>query len=170
MSYGSPGAGGQGHFAGEFFKSRAKVDFLHVPYRGTGPALQDVMAGVVDCIFDGTSKPLIDAGKVKALALTSAARSAMYPGVPTMDESGLKGLDMTTWIGLTAPSGTPADVVRKLTDALRVALKDKQVADASLATGTTVVPDTSPDDLRRRIEHDVAMYGQIAKEANIQPQ
>lgn len=70
LSYASPGAGGQGHFAGEFFKARAGVQMLHVPYRGTGPALQDVIAGVVDCVFDGTSKPHIDAGRVRAFALT----------------------------------------------------------------------------------------------------
>lgn len=94
----------------------------------------------------------------------------MYPGVPTMDESGLKGLDMTTWIGLAAPAGTPPEAVRKLTQALRAALKDEGLAAAVLRTGTTVVSDTSPQDLRQRIEHDLAMYRQIAEEAGIEPQ
>ena len=167
LSYGSPGAGGMGHFAGEFFKARAQVEMLHVPYKGTGPVLQDVMAGVVDCLFDGTSKPHVESGKLRALAVTSGKRDPGYPGVPTLEEEGLKGLDMVTWVGLVAPAGTPASVLRRLTDALNVALKDPQVVEGLRLVGTTAVAATSPDDLRQRITHDVEMYARIAKDANI---
>jgi tripartite-type tricarboxylate transporter receptor subunit TctC len=168
VSYGSPGAGGQGHFAGEFLKARTGIEMLHVPYRGTGPLLQDVIAGVVNCVFDGTSKPHIERGAVRAYVLTSANPDPMYPGVPSMAEAGFKDFDMVTWVGLVGPAGLPRDLIENLNQALNRALQDTKVIEAIRAIGTTP-RGGSPQDLQRTIEHDVQMYGSIAREANIKP-
>jgi tripartite-type tricarboxylate transporter receptor subunit TctC len=116
LNYASFGNGTSSHLAGELFKSLAGVSATHVPYKGAGPALTDLLAGRVDLLFDNiiTSLPHIKEGKLRALAVTAAHRSKLVPDVPTMAEAGLPGQEISGWLGLVAPAGTPAEIVEKL--------------------------------------------------------
>jgi tripartite-type tricarboxylate transporter receptor subunit TctC len=166
LNYSTPGAGGQGHFAWAFFLARAKIQMVHVPYRGGGPSLQDLVAGVVDCAFNGAAKTYIDSGAVKALAVSRAVRDPMYPDVPTLEEVGLRGLDMLTWMGLAGPPGVAPEIVAKLNAVANTALKDQQVIDGLFRSGNLPLGGT-PHDLLKIIESDLGMYRRIAEEAGI---
>lgn len=114
LTFASGGSGSSNHLAGELFKSLAGVDLLHVPYKGAGPAMTDVMAGHVDLMFGAAGLSEAQAGKVKLLAVTSAKRSPLAPAVPTVAESGVPGYEATIWFGLLAPAGTPSAIVERL--------------------------------------------------------
>lgn len=115
LSYASSGSGTPPHLAGELFKQQAGITAVHVPYRGSGPALQDVMASQADYVFDpGIAFPHIRAGKVKLLAVTSAKRSSFFPDAPTLAEQGIKGAELDIWWGVWVPNNTPADVKARL--------------------------------------------------------
>src|SRR6185295_412110 len=114
LSYGSGGTGSSNHLAGELFKSLAKVDLLHVPYKGAGPAMIDVMAGHIGMMFGAAGLAEAKAGKVRVLAVTSAKRATVAPQIPTVAESGVPGYEATIWFGMLAPAGTPAAIVNKL--------------------------------------------------------
>ena len=114
LTFASGGNGSSNHLAGELFKSLAGVDLLHVPYKGAGPAMTDVMAGHVDLMFGAAGLSEAQAGKVKLLAVTSAKRSPLAPAVPTVAESGVPGYEATIWFGLLAPAGTPPAIVERL--------------------------------------------------------
>lgn len=116
MTYASSGNGNFQHLIGELFKNAAGIDLLHVPYKGSAPALADAIAGQVDMIFDvvPTAAPPVRAGQLRGLAVTGAQRSDSLPDLPTMSEAGLQGFDVSSWYGLVAPAGTPADIVAKL--------------------------------------------------------
>ena len=118
IAYASSGSGSSQHMCGELFKSLAGIDLIHVPYRGSGPAIQDVMAGQVPMMFDTSvvAAPFIESGKLRALAVSSPKRTSLMPTVPTMDESGVKGFDVYSWQGVFAPAGTPQPVVQRLHD------------------------------------------------------
>ena len=107
INYASSGMGSGLHFAGELFNAMAKTQMIHVPYKGSGPGMQDVLAGVCQVIFDGAAKTQIDAGKVRFLGTTSAVRDPRFPDMPTLSESGLTGYDLTYWVGLFGPKGKP---------------------------------------------------------------
>jgi tripartite-type tricarboxylate transporter receptor subunit TctC len=116
LNFGSAGTGGSVHLAGELFKLRTGVDIVHVPYRGSGPMVTDLMAGVVQLAFDNfpSSIGAVKAGSLRALAVTSAKRWPLYPSLPTMEEAGVPNFDITTWFGITARSGTPQAITDKL--------------------------------------------------------
>jgi tripartite-type tricarboxylate transporter receptor subunit TctC len=116
IAYASSGVGTAQHFAGELFKLRAKVDLLHVPYRGAGPALTDALGGQVPVSFlgIGPTRPMVEIGKLRALAITTGARSKILPSVPTVAEQGYPGFDHGEWFGVLAPAGLPADITTKL--------------------------------------------------------
>ncbi len=116
LNFGSAGTGGSVHLAGELFKLRTGVDIVHVPYRGSGPMVTDLMAGVCQLAFDNypSSIGAVRAGSLRALAVTSAGRWPLAPDLPTMEEAGVPNFDITTWFGITARSGTPAPIVDKL--------------------------------------------------------
>lgn len=115
LSFGSPGTGSSPHLAGELFKQQAGVFAVHVPYRGGGPAMQDLLAGQLDFMFDpGVGLQHVKAGKLRLLAIGSMERSPAFPDVPTMDEVGLKGFDADTWFGFYAPGGTPPAIIDRL--------------------------------------------------------
>jgi len=116
LNFGSGSTGSAGHLAGELFKTMAGVDMLHVPYKGAAPAMQDLVAGQVQLMFDNfaSANTQVKAGKVKALAVTTAKRSALAPELPTIAESGLPGFDINTWFGIFVPAGTPREVVDRL--------------------------------------------------------
>ncbi len=160
-----PGAGN--HFSSELISSMAGIKVTHIPYKGNAPATQDVIAGVADCIHMGEAKPYLDAGKLKALATIGSARDPRFPDIPTVDEAGLKGFEMTSWQGVFAPAGTPPDVLAKLTAALRKAVEQPGVKAAMFDAG--FVPEfVPPMDTNARIQKDMAKYRKIAADARIE--
>ena len=133
VNFASSGHGAAAHLAGELFKTEAKIDIVHVPYKGAAPALQDVIAGHVQMMFATAASvvPHIQSGQVRALAVTTLKRTAVLPDLPTVDELGLKGFDATTWHGLVAPSKTPKEVVATLHRATVAALDDAAVQEGA---------------------------------------
>lgn len=123
LSYGSGGVGNSAHLAGELFKSIAGIDVIHVPYKGSSPALTDVMGGQLDYMLDTGAYGQLKGNKVRAIAVASAARHPLLPQVPTFEELGIKGMQMNAWYGLAAPAGTPAPVVELLNSAVQAAFK-----------------------------------------------
>jgi tripartite-type tricarboxylate transporter receptor subunit TctC len=141
LSFGSPGQGSSPHLAGEMLKSTAKVDAVHVPYRGAGPALTDVLSGQLQFWFDpGPGLKHVPEGKLKLLAIGSLKRSPQYPDVPTLAESGLPGFDADTLFGLYAPAGTPAEVVKRVHAEVNKALQMPAVVSAIKALGAAPEP------------------------------
>lgn len=175
-SYGTSGVGGPHHLSGEYFKSVTGVNLLHVPYKGGGPAMTDLMGGQIPMLFSslGPAVGAVKGGKIRALAVTSPARSAAFPDVPTMDESGakdpqlsaLRGFDSTAWYGLLGPAGLPAEVVARWSQALAAAGKDRAGMDAISATGcdADILPPARTVD---KIRADSAKWGRVVKDANI---
>jgi tripartite-type tricarboxylate transporter receptor subunit TctC len=167
-SYGTSGVGGPHHLSGEYFKSVTGADLLHVPYKGGGPAMTDLMGGQIPMLFSslGPAVGAVKSGKIRALAVTSLQRSAAFPDVPTMDEAGLKGFDSTAWYGLLGPAGLPQEVVTRLTQALAKAGSDKKLLDQINATGcdTEIL---TPAQTVEKIKADHAKWGRVVKEANI---
>lgn len=129
LTYASSGVGGTSHLAGELFKSLAKIDVLHIPYKGTALFATELIAGQVDMAFAGptTVLPHVQPGRMRAIGITSTARSELFPGVPTMGEAGLPGYEFTQWYGLLAPAKTPRDVVTALNGALSKSMEDADV-------------------------------------------
>ncbi len=167
-SYGTSGVGGPHHLSGEYFKSVTGANLLHIPYKGGGPAMADLMGGQVPMLFSslGPAVGAVKGGKIRALAVTSLTRSAAFPEVPTMDEIGLKGFDSTAWYGLLGPAGLPPEVVARLTQALAKAGADKALLEQLNATGcdTEIL---NPAQTVERIQADYAKWGRVVKEANI---
>jgi tripartite-type tricarboxylate transporter receptor subunit TctC len=132
VNFSSGGIGVLPHLIGEMFKARAGIDVVHVPYRGGAPSINDLVAGQVQFTFEGTGNlvPLIRAGKLRALAVTTAQRIPELPEVPTMVESGFPGFVSASWTGLLAPHGTPREVIMKLNGEVNAALKTKAFQDA----------------------------------------
>ncbi|MDR0261114.1 MAG: tripartite tricarboxylate transporter substrate binding protein [Comamonas sp.] len=141
LSYGSPGQGSSPHLAGEMFKRLAEVDALHVPYRGASPALNDILGGHLQFWFDpGVGLKQVDAGKLKMLAIGSPQRSALYPGIPTLAESGMPGFDADSLFGLYAPAGTPASIIQAVDASIASALQQQRVIDSIYSLGATPTP------------------------------
>lgn len=138
LSYASGGVGASAHLAGELFKSVAGIHVVHIPYRGSGPAMTDVMGGQVDFMFDTGAFPYVKGGKVTALAVASVKRHPLLPNVPTAEEAGLKGMIMNAWYGVAAPAGTPNDVLQKVNTALNRALKSGALATKLIDLGAEV--------------------------------
>ena len=136
-SYGTSGVGGPHHLSGEYFKSVTGAKLLHVPYKGGGPAMTDLMGGQIPMLFSslGPAVGAVKSGKIRALAVTSLSRSAAFPDVPTMDEVGLKGFDSTAWYGILGPAALPAEVVSRWTQALAKVGADKAALEPINATG-----------------------------------
>ncbi|MBA2963523.1 MULTISPECIES: Bug family tripartite tricarboxylate transporter substrate binding protein [Ramlibacter] len=166
LTYASAGQGSGNHFTGALFNSMAKVDTLHVPYKGSGPALQDVIAGNVNCTDLGAAKPSVDAGRLKAIATTGLTRDPRFPNLPTLDESGLKGFEMTWWQGVMAPAGTPQAIVDKLEKALRATLDAPEVKARTYEVGLNTTFGNAAD-FNRAIVKDMEKFKSIAKGAGI---
>jgi tripartite-type tricarboxylate transporter receptor subunit TctC len=167
-SYGTSGVGGPHHLSGEYFKSVTGANLLHVPYKGGGPAMTDLMGGQVPMLFSslGPAVGAVKSGKIRALAVTSLTRSAAFPDVPTMDELGFKGFDSTAWYGLLGPAGLPQEAVSRLTQALATAGADKELLARINATGcdTEIL---SPSQTVEKIKADYVKWGRVVKEASI---
>lgn len=162
LSYGSGGVGASAHLAGELFKSVAKVDITHVPYKGSGPALTDVMGGQLDMMFDTGAFPHIKGGKIRALAVAADKRQPLIPDVPTFDELGIKGMVMNAWYGVAAPAGTPAPVVAKVNEAVNKALKSGDLAKRLADIGADV-RSGSAEDFSRFWRSELARYEGLVK-------
>lgn len=171
VRYSSWGRGSTSHLAMELFRIRADIDMLHIPYKGAGPAFADVMGGQVDMMLSGIAPavPQIRGQKVNALAITSAARSAALPEVPAVAEQGIADYDMVTWYGVSAPKGTPAEVVRKISDGIRAVMRDPAVMERMAALGVVIVGST-PDGFRQFNETSLARWAQVAKAAGVKPE
>lgn len=167
-SYGTSGVGGPHHLSGEYFKSATGASLLHIPYKGGGPAMTDLMGGQVPMLFSslGPAVGAVKSGKIRAIAVTSLQRSAAFPDVPTMDELGLKGFDSTAWYGLLGPAGLPQEVVARLTQALAKAGADRNLVGQINATGcdTEIL---TPAQTVEKIKADYAKWGRVVKEAGI---
>jgi tripartite-type tricarboxylate transporter receptor subunit TctC len=168
LNFGSTGTGTVGHVAGELLNSMAGVNIVHVPYKGSGPMAVDLLAGQIDLGFPGVSAlvPHIKAGRVRALAVTGSARSAVLPDLPTLDESGLSGYEATTFWGLLAPAKTPGDIVRKLSSALGEALKSAELKDYYVKQGNDPTA-SSPEVFAALIRTDTAKWARVVKSAGI---
>ncbi len=161
INYATSGMGSGLHFAGELFNAMAKTQMIHVPYKGSGPGMQDVLAGVCQVIFDGAAKTQIDAGKVRFLGTTSAVRDPRFPDMPTLSESGLTGYDLTYWVGLFGPKGLPADVQARLQAAVKTTLADPDVQRKLSGLGMTLVGST-PEQMVREIRVETEKLRAIA--------
>ena len=161
VNYASSGMGSGLHFAGELFNAMGKVSMVHVPYKGSGPGMQDVLAGVCQVIFDGAAKPHIDAGKVRFLGTTSAVRDPRFPDMPTLAEAGLPGYDLTYWVGVFAPKGLPADIQMRLNASVRTALAEPEVQRRLNGLGLTLVG-SSPEQVVQEIRTETEKLRQIA--------
>ena len=167
-SYGTSGVGGPHHLSGEYFKSVTGAQLLHVPYKGGGPAMTDLMGGQVPMLFSSLG-PVVGAaksGKVRPIAVTSLKRSGAFPDVPTMDEVGIKGFDSTAWYGLLGPAGLPNDIAARLSQALLKAGEDKVLQEQLNATGCDA-EFLTPAQTSEKIRADYAKWGRVVKEANI---
>ncbi len=168
LTYASGSSGSAGHLAGELLADRTGASMTHVPYRGSAAALQAVLAGEVDFIFDNlaSASSHIGAGTVTALAVTTAERSAFAQDLPTMREEGFEGFDITTWFGILAPAGTPETIVERLNADIRDALASDRFQEAMAAQGSDVAP-SSPREFADFIESEIARYGEIVRAADI---
>lgn len=168
ITFASPGAGTPLHLAGELFTGQAQVKALHVPYKGSAPAIADVMAGRVDLMCDAlnSSLPFIRAGKLRALAVTTAQRSEQLPDVPTLQESGLNDFDVSSWFGFFAPANTPKEVVALLSSELQKATAmpatRKKISDIGLETVSS-----SSDELRTMVQREQARWKEVIRQANV---
>ena len=168
VSYASSGNGSAQHLAGALFESAAKVDMIHVPYKGGGPALNDVIGGQVPLFFGNLASTLqhVQSGKLRALAVTSDKRSPILPDVPTLSESGLKGTEVYEWNAVFAPANTPEPVMRRLAAAFQQALDAPEVK-ARVAQLGGELQKSSPEQARAFIEQQINLWGRVVKERKI---
>jgi tripartite-type tricarboxylate transporter receptor subunit TctC len=164
LTFGSGGNGTPAHLAGELLKIEAKLDMTHVPFRGTGPALQAVIGGHVPMAYNPPPPllPHIQSGAIRAIAITTLTRTAALPDVPTIAELGFPGFEATTWHGIVAPAGTPKEVVATLHRATAAALADAEVRKALNDLGVDVVAN-SPDEFRAYITSEIPKWAAIVK-------
>ena len=168
LNYASSGSGSSPHLAGELLKMMAGIEMVHVPYKGGGPAVVDLIGGQVQLMFNTTlqSLPFIKSGKLKALAVGSATRSPAAPDVPTIAESGVPGYDFTNWFGILTPAATPRRVIIKLQGEIARHLTGPELRKRLAAEGAEVVG-SSPEDFGRTMRADIEKYAKIIKAANV---
>jgi len=168
LTYASSGVGGAGHLAGELFKERAGIDVLHIPYKGGGPAMTDLLGGRIDMYVGvpSTVAPHVDAGKARALATTGARRTSTMPSVPTVAESGYPGFEATNWYAFVAPGKTPNEILDFWNRELVKALSDPQVKVDLAKHGLDPAPGTR-EALAQYIERESQTWGKVVREAKI---
>ena len=171
VNYANAGLGAASHLCGMLFMSAIQTDVTTVPYSGTAPAMNDLLGGQVDFMCDQTTNTTsqIKAGKIKVYGVTTKKRVPSLPNVPTMDEAGLPGFEVSIWHGLYAPKGTPKPVIDKLTSALQVALKDENVKQRFAELGTEPVDQkrAPPEALRAHLKTEIDRWGPIIKKAGV---
>lgn len=168
LNFGSPGNGSSAHLTGEMFKQVTGVAMQHVPYKGSAPALMDLIAGRIDIMFDNIPLPLphIKAGKLRGLAVTSAQRSPALPELPTLADAGVPGFDVSSWYGIYAPAGLPQDVLAKLNAAFNDALRTPEIRDRLTTQGWTVTGG-SPETFAAHTRAEVERWARVVKAANV---
>jgi tripartite-type tricarboxylate transporter receptor subunit TctC len=166
LTFASQGVGAGGHLLGEMFKAQTKSNLSHVPYKGSAPALTDMLAGRVDVFFDAmvTSLPYVRDGKLRALAIANKTRSKLLPDVPTMAEAGFPGVEMDQWFGMMVPAGTPPPVVQKLNQEFVKAVRSPDIEKSLTERGLDVVTST-PEQFAAVIKADTATLGKVVKES-----
>lgn len=166
LNFGSSGNGGIGHLVGEMFKSATGVNMVHVPYKGNGPALVDLMSGVLNLTFTDIAggMPYIKAGKMRPLAITSRRRSAMLPEIPTMIEAGVPGFEATTWFAVFATGGTPQPIVNRLNAEIVKAIRAPDMRHRLTGLGCEVVGN-KPEELAAFLKAEIAKWNKVVKES-----
>ncbi|HVR52497.1 MAG TPA: tripartite tricarboxylate transporter substrate binding protein [Pseudorhodoferax sp.] len=166
VNFGSSGSGSSIHLSGELFKSMAKVDMVHIPYKGSAPAVNDLLGNQIAIMFDNMPSAIqhVRAGKLRPIAVTTAKRSPELPDVPTIAESGVPGYEATSWFGLFAVAGTPAPIVTQLNKALVKVLNQPDVKAKIAAQGGEVVAET-PEQFAAFIKAETAKWGKVVKES-----
>jgi tripartite-type tricarboxylate transporter receptor subunit TctC len=164
LSFGSGSIGSAGHLAGELFKVDTGVDMVHVPYKGAAPAMQALLAGDTQLMFDNLASSMaqVKAGKLRALAVTTAQRSSFAPDLPTMSEAGVPGFDISTWFGLLAPAGTPPFIIEKWNLRVKEILSEPEMRNRLAAQGAQASPDT-PEEFAKFIASELAKYARVVK-------
>ena len=167
LTMASPGAGSSPHLCAELFKSKAGIDMIHVPYRGAGPAMNDLIPGRVHLLFSGgATLPSAKAGQVRVLGYTGAKRAAIAPEVPTIAEDGIPGFDVVSWYALMVPVKTPADIVKKMHDDTVAACAHESVLSRFTPLGYETRADT-PEQIGAFLRSEVTMWGRVIKDAGI---
>jgi tripartite-type tricarboxylate transporter receptor subunit TctC len=164
LNFGSGSTGSAGHLAGELFKTMAGVDMAHIPYKGAAAAMQDLIGGRVDLMFDNFASSLaqVKGGRVRALAVTTAKRTALAPELPTIAEAGLPGFDISTWFGIFVPAGTPKAAVDRLYDEFAKALNAPDVREKMFSLGAEPVA-SRPEDFAAFVKAEAAKYAKLVK-------
>ena len=172
LSYASSGNGSTGHFAAELFNQKAGLKMLHVPYKGNAQAIVDIIAGQVMMMYDqvSTSNPLVKAGKLRALAVTSTTRSSLFPDLPTIDEAGVKGYEAITFNGLMAPAGTPREALSRLQGEVARIVAVPALRNNFLERGVELTASTSPDEFTAYVRNEVIANANLARKAGITAQ
>jgi tripartite-type tricarboxylate transporter receptor subunit TctC len=172
ISYGSTGIGGGNHLAGELLALATGIQMTHVPYKGSAAALADLLGGQLSFMFDTviTAVPQIRAGKLRAFAVSRAKRSSALPEVPTMDEAGIKGFDLSQWQGILAPAGTPKAIVDRLNLEIVRALRAPEVHERLVTQGGNEIVTGVPEEFAALIRSDLQMYAKLIKDAKIPAQ
>jgi tripartite-type tricarboxylate transporter receptor subunit TctC len=171
LNYGSSGIGGAGHLSGELFKQRAGIEMTHVPYKGGGPAMTDLLGGRIAMYpsVPSTAQPHIDAGKLIAIATTGAKRTSLMPNVPTVAEQGYPGFEAVNWYAFVAPGKTPKEIIDYWNRELVKALNDPSVKSGLAKQGLEPQPGT-PQELARYIDTETEKWGKVVRAADIKPE
>lgn len=164
ITFASSGSGSSIHLSGEMFKMKTGLNMLHVPYRGSAPAVADLIGGQVQSMFDNSPSalPHVKAGKLRALAITSKERSALLPDVPTLAESGFPGFEVQSWFGISVPAGTPAPIIKRLNTALNTTINDPAVKQRLADMVATTAPGT-PEDMRAFVNSELKNWSEVVK-------
>ncbi|MCC7081361.1 MAG: tripartite tricarboxylate transporter substrate binding protein [Burkholderiales bacterium] len=168
LAHGSPGIGSTGHLSAELFKSMTGIRMTHVAYKGSAPTLQDLMSGQIQVVIDNIPVylPQVKAGKIRALAVTTAKRSPAAPELPTIDEAGVKGYEASTWFALFAPAGTPTAIVARLSAETRRILELVDMRERLLGLGAQPAGCT-PEELARFVQAEIAKWAKVIRDANV---
>jgi len=169
--YGSAGNGSSGHLAMEYLKQAAKIDLVHVPYKGTGPMITDLLGGQTQATFTGATPlmPHIKQGKLRPIAVGSAKRISALPDVPTVAQTGVTGFETSQWYGILAPAGTPDAIVRKLANEVNRILKTPEVIER-LASDGSIPHGSTPEEFAKFIASEQKRWGSVVKTAGIKPE
>ena len=168
LNYASTGNGTSNHLSFELFKSMTGTSITHVPYKGSAPAVTDLIGGQVQLMFDNTPNvlPQVKAGKLKAIAVSSTKRSSLAPEVPTVDESGVPGYEVNVWFGILAPAGTPREIIARLNTEMVKIMRTPEIADRFAKAGVDVVA-SSPESFSDFLKSEVARWAKVVQDANI---
>ena len=169
INYGSTGSGGVSHLAGEMFQGTTGTRMTHVPYKGTGPALTDLLGGQIQLMFNDTAAPHVKSGKLRALAVTGAKRWPLLPEVPTLAEAGVPGFEKYNWFGILAPAGTPASVVTALNRELVAIMRDPSIQKWVEAQGAEAT-DSTPEEFAAFIRRDLAKWARVVRDVGLTPE